>query len=62
MAREWVSGEVVCVGCQIGASGSIQHQMRHIDRRRAELCKVLHIEKNGQKVDWGCNSIQRVYF
>src|SRR5580704_4974504 len=44
------SGIVERFGCQNGAGSSTQHQMRHIDRRRAELCKLLHTETMGPKI------------
>src|ERR1700733_149177 len=36
--------------CCTGAAGWVQHQMRHTDRRRAELCKVLHTETMGRTI------------
>src|SRR5271170_3932331 len=47
------NGKVERAGYQNGARGSIQHQMRHTDRGRAELCKVLHTETMGPKI--GCS-------
>lgn len=31
------------------ANGQLHAHTAHIDRRRAYLCKVLHIEKNGYR-------------
>ena len=56
----WIA---VRVGYQIGGLGSIQHQMRHIDRRRVELCKVLHIEIHEQLVrNCMCLNIKVLFF
>jgi len=53
MTRDGASGIAVLAACQNGPSGGMQHPMRHTDRRRAELCKVLHIEMRARLL-WNC--------
>src|ERR1700733_6639484 len=62
MDRERVDAIEADAPCRIGAEKWGQHQLRHRDRTSPGLCKVLHIEKRGQKVGPRCSSVQRAYF